>query len=48
MVGTSTHNLVGLKTRSGRKDWTQRLAGAVAVQPLVYGGGVYAGALDGR
>ncbi len=48
MVGTSTHNLVGLKTRSGRHDWTQRLAGAVAVQPLVYAGGVYAGALDGR
>ena len=48
MVGTSTHNLVGLKTRSGRHDWTQRLAGALAVEPLVYGGGVYAGALDGR
>ena len=48
VVGTSTHSLVGLKTRSGGHAWTQRLTAAVAVQPLVYGGGVYAGALDGR
>ncbi len=48
MVGTSAHRLVALKLRSGRRQWTQRLAAAVAVPPLLFEGGAYAGALDGR
>jgi hypothetical protein len=48
VVGTSAGTLVGLKARSGRHKWTQRLAGAVIVPPLLFEGGAYVGALDGR